>query len=320
MFCKWCGNKIRITEKSCPVCGRETPPMSDCGGLYNLKQFSDAPAPVPFPDPPEPVVKQCPIMEKIEPKYVRDRKAAKAHRKMTAIGLLVIFLAIVLMAAMLIDVHRRLNGLEDILESSTSPDSTTSAEANSDETEEPLPKATAILPPDKPYAFMIEIAIHDAEVSTSHDFGAFAQNVVTKTAWNTLGEEEAFDISYNIQRDGQYAIGLSLLKEMDEAGNVTILAEYRTDLQLFQNCRAGYSWQYRNELGIWVEADQGAATPSGHSGSRISCDAAWLESIAERQQAVELQCRIQVENKDGDTMTILVNGITISLNRAEENT
>lgn len=37
MFCKWCGNTIHKTDLKCPTCGRNTPPMSDCGGLYDLK-------------------------------------------------------------------------------------------------------------------------------------------------------------------------------------------------------------------------------------------------------------------------------------------
>ena len=38
MFCKWCGKTIQTTDKSCPSCGRETPPLSDCGGFYDLRR------------------------------------------------------------------------------------------------------------------------------------------------------------------------------------------------------------------------------------------------------------------------------------------
>lgn len=38
MFCKWCGNTIKTTDKKCSSCGRETPPLSDCGGFYDLKR------------------------------------------------------------------------------------------------------------------------------------------------------------------------------------------------------------------------------------------------------------------------------------------
>ena len=49
MFCKWCGNTIKTTDKKCSSCGRETPPLSDCGGFYDLKRPWEAPMPPPEP-------------------------------------------------------------------------------------------------------------------------------------------------------------------------------------------------------------------------------------------------------------------------------
>ncbi len=49
MFCKWCGNTIKTTDKKCSSCGRETPPLSDCGGFYDLKRPWEAPVPPPEP-------------------------------------------------------------------------------------------------------------------------------------------------------------------------------------------------------------------------------------------------------------------------------
>lgn len=44
MFCKWCGNTIKTTDKKCSSCGRETPPLSECGGFYDLKRPWEAAA------------------------------------------------------------------------------------------------------------------------------------------------------------------------------------------------------------------------------------------------------------------------------------
>ncbi len=33
MICKWCGARIGAGEVRCRTCGRENPPMSDCGGF-----------------------------------------------------------------------------------------------------------------------------------------------------------------------------------------------------------------------------------------------------------------------------------------------
>lgn len=38
MFCKWCGEKIDPAERECAACGREIPPLSDCGGFYGLTE------------------------------------------------------------------------------------------------------------------------------------------------------------------------------------------------------------------------------------------------------------------------------------------
>ncbi len=36
MFCKWCGKRVEPGEERCPSCGRELPPLSECGGFFNL--------------------------------------------------------------------------------------------------------------------------------------------------------------------------------------------------------------------------------------------------------------------------------------------
>lgn len=36
MFCKWCGTTLDPADRSCRKCGREIPPLSDCGGFYDL--------------------------------------------------------------------------------------------------------------------------------------------------------------------------------------------------------------------------------------------------------------------------------------------
>ena len=36
MICKWCGAELKPAEKRCSRCGKENPPLSDCGGFYDL--------------------------------------------------------------------------------------------------------------------------------------------------------------------------------------------------------------------------------------------------------------------------------------------
>ncbi len=36
MFCKWCGGPLSPSDSKCTRCGKNVPPLSDCGGFYDL--------------------------------------------------------------------------------------------------------------------------------------------------------------------------------------------------------------------------------------------------------------------------------------------
>ena len=36
MICKWCGEQVEAGASLCAHCGRELPPLSECGGFYNI--------------------------------------------------------------------------------------------------------------------------------------------------------------------------------------------------------------------------------------------------------------------------------------------
>lgn len=117
MFCKWCGNSVQAIDKRCPSCGRETTAMSDCGGFYNLKHSNNvipqpSPAPAPYAEPVKPVVVKCPIMEKLEPKYVKDRKAEKTHHKVTIVCFFTLMLALILSVTLMLGMRRQIKELK----------------------------------------------------------------------------------------------------------------------------------------------------------------------------------------------------------------
>lgn len=66
MICKWCGSTIQNIDTKCAACGRDTPPMSDCGGFYNLKCDNGSQTPTII----ENVVYKDRIIEK-PPKWVK---------------------------------------------------------------------------------------------------------------------------------------------------------------------------------------------------------------------------------------------------------
>lgn len=36
MICRWCGKEVFPGQRNCGSCGREVPPLSDCGGFYQV--------------------------------------------------------------------------------------------------------------------------------------------------------------------------------------------------------------------------------------------------------------------------------------------
>lgn len=50
MFCKWCGGTLTPSDVKCSRCGKAVPPLSDCGGFYDLMPTAESrkeAAPVP---------------------------------------------------------------------------------------------------------------------------------------------------------------------------------------------------------------------------------------------------------------------------------
>ncbi len=79
MFCKWCGKTIRETDATCPNCGRVTPPMSDCGGFYNLVTPDAAPRKRP---PAQPGMIDSAVLEKMEREIWQNRQATRVRNKL----------------------------------------------------------------------------------------------------------------------------------------------------------------------------------------------------------------------------------------------
>lgn len=154
MFCKWCGKTIQITDKNCPSCGRETPPMSDCGGFYNLKTPGTE---IPQGGERGPtVVMNCPVIEKLESKYIRDRKADKAHHKLTVVffGVVAMLIALSLVLGVLVtakigeaterifQMQKDMDAIEDLLLEMQQTVETTSESSTIVVPEETIPEET----------------------------------------------------------------------------------------------------------------------------------------------------------------------------------
>lgn len=106
MFCKWCGNDLQVVDLKCPACGRNTPPMSDCGGFYNLHHANFVTA-----TPAKPMPEGIPLVPELPPTHlvekrpeqipVETRERRKKHRILPWICLVVLVLSIAAAAMLL---------------------------------------------------------------------------------------------------------------------------------------------------------------------------------------------------------------------------
>lgn len=312
MFCKWCGTNIQLTDKKCPSCGRETPPMSDCGGLYNLKHSNNIP-PAP-PVSPKPVsVPQCPIVEKMEPKYAKDRKAAKVHHTTTITCFCVVLAAVILCAALIFNLYGRLNETMDMVAHISDKLVTNTAIDNMENLQMEVGTET-----DKPienvaHRITLGATIKDnenTEIGTSSDFGAYTTTakVIIANSKNDKSEKNT-DVSWVIGEKEEY-IDLEVISRGGDS-TATIGVKCETNVVLFADATFAYSWQYCDKDLRWADiSDDLLIAKDGYYG--ITCEEAFWNTVGLEEGLAELRCVITTENENGDVMALTVDGFTVS--------
>lgn len=308
MFCKWCGNTIQTTDKKCPSCGRETPPMSDCGGFYNLKHAASGQVNR-LPESPhtDTIHKECPIVEKMEPKYARDRKAFKIHHTMTMVCFAFVLIAIVCAAIFVARMNRQLSEIgKQILgiQANLSASATEGSETENSTVGNPTEHV--------PHNFVLGVTVgktREAGIDTSYDFGDYAKTakVTTAVAEGEKGPETAVSFVLN---EGA-AINLNLVSAQEEADDLVVGVKCDSDLSLFDSQPFTYEWQYRTGIESWTSVESNLVTQNNEDYSCIACKLDWIKSICTMEQPIELRCNIQIKNASGDSMLLTVDGILV---------
>lgn len=310
MFCKWCGKTIQTTDKKCPSCGRETPPMSDCGGFYNLKHSNGGTT---GPTTEKIIVKEvpyCAAVEKMEAKYARERKAAKTHHTITMLCFGVVLIAIVCTAVLAVRTNSQLGEIKEQIGRIQTEVMAPPMEDTASEPAEEQQTADPIEPVPQSFVLDVTIALDESTtIVTSYDFGDYAKtaNITTEVRENEKGQEVA--VSFNLADDT--AINLELVYIPEETGELVLGAKCYSSLSLFANQDFTYKWQYRSGGGIWTDAE---AEVISHGDRDYVCfvyNPDWLKSALLLDQPIELRCSTQIENDLGDSMLIMVDGISI---------
>lgn len=310
MFCKWCGNGIQLTDKKCPNCGRETPPMSDCGGFYNLKHSNDGPT---VPTKEKVVVKEvphCAAVEKMDAKYVKERKAAKKHHAITMSCFIVILLAIVCSALLILSVSNQLGELKEQIDN-------IQIEIPTYPTEAPLDKPNDEQETDPPeestqYSFTINTTVVNGdskEISNTYDFGNYAKSVKVTTTSAQGENNQAFTVSYLLDEEAYVNLNLKYVQENAEL--LTIGMNCDTDLSFFNDQEFSYEWLYRTESGDWLSVDQKHITENDGYYSLL-CDEDLWSNLGEKEALKDIRCVIKIKDIKGNMMTITVDGCGLS--------
>lgn len=312
MFCKWCGNSIQLTDKKCPTCGRETPPMSDCGGFYNLKHSNDGPT---APTTEKVIVKEvphCAAVEKMEVKYVKERKAAKKHHTITMFCFIVVLLAIVCSTLLVLSVNNQMDELKEQIDN-------IQIEIPTYPTEAPLDKPNDEQETDPPeestqYSFTINTTVLNGdskEISNTYDFGNYAKSVKVTTTTAQGENSQAFTVSYLLDEEASVDLNLKYVQEKAEL--LIIGMNCDTDLSFFNDQEFSYEWLYRTESGGWLSVDQKHITESGGYYSLL-CDENLWSNLGEEEALRDIRCVIKIKDKKGNMMTITVDGVVSSQN------
>lgn len=310
MFCKWCGNGIQLTDKKCPNCGRETPPMSDCGGFYNLKHSNDGPT---VPTKEKVVVKEvphCAAVEKMDAKYVKERKAAKKHHAITMSCFIVILLAIVCSALLILSVSNQLGELKEQIDNiqieiPTYPTEAPLDKPNDEQVTDPLEESTR-------YSFTINTTVVNGdskEISNTYDFGNYAKSVKVTTTSAQGENNQAFTVSYLLDEEAYVNLNLKYVQENAEL--LTIGMNCDTDLSFFNDQEFSYEWLYRTESGDWLSVDQKHITENDGYYSLL-CDEDLWSNLGEKEALKDIRCVIKIKDIKGNMMTITVDGCGLS--------
>lgn len=115
MFCKWCGEKIEPEERKCAACGREIPPLSDCGGFYGLTGKDEQRRSAPIDTDVGAPKQEAKRTTKSTGKRIKYRLASKALLVLVPLLLLALFINIQINIAKLTKQGDRIvTALEDI--------------------------------------------------------------------------------------------------------------------------------------------------------------------------------------------------------------
>ncbi len=340
MFCKWCGGNLAPSETKCKRCGKEIPALSDCGGFYDLvptaKTRKTTPDDMVVPDiganqqrgnsnrdhKPEPVEK-APIKKK------NNKQPLFILGLITMCCFAILFVQILLLngkigkqAESMANIKEELQGMAAQIQELSKEETVTPTipEEKPDEpTELPSPTEPELKEQDLSFGVTITTTEDRNEYFAQSDLGDYVDSVSVAYEFDKVTGEMSTACFSLKEAEGTVELNLN---QTIEFRNHKVLISYAVDDKVFgiTDKPAEFKWMYRiNNSEEWtvvpasifnVESDEGETA--------ISIKTSELLKLADADsEQLELRCEIMLENADGGSLTLVIEGITLSTIEAE---
>lgn len=344
MFCKWCGNTIKTTDKKCSSCGRETPPLSECGGFYDLKRpwEAETPAAVPLSMGGDPGAQQEIHRLREENKTIRQ-EANQRQKTMTIIcgALAGAFLIVLILwiVALCGDEPAAPAVLPGGNAQATTPAETQESTVPGGSSEPSIPAETtgSTEPLEEPtesrVASVTLLKDKEIRVGGCDDFEntkLLDGNGVTVTLYwakaaeesneQGKGEPETDRLTETLQGGDQEAVPTALDRE--NADKLTLTATWHEKLEAaislscdstamtgFEKADISYLWQWAE---IPAPTAEGETEPAV-TWNIIETDAGELTkaNLGENIKQLQLRCTVTLTNEAGETLTVELDGFLV---------
>lgn len=318
MFCKWCGADLSDSAVKCSRCGHEVPPLSDCGGFYDLVPSARNGGAAPVQQPP-----RKPETQRQEP--VRKEPVKKEPQKQKssagALSLVICCVGFLLVLILIFSMQGKINNCLTGLEQTHKEIRDLSDQLQTDEA---VPKETQALEAEAPVLAQqdIQIDIEAAQddkgvsVKTTADLGQAEQGVACRVAFDPdsdsltgltidLGEEKDCIVakiksSAGVPADDQKGI-LSVAMDVEKQ----MLGELEGETE--------FKWEYRTDLSEWKELDDKVFTQENDdSGVSVSFSTEDADALFDEDaETVEFRLTYTRKNQQGGSLVLSITGITI---------
>ena len=331
MICKWCGATVDVTKGKCSVCGKELPPLSDCGGFYNVAPKAAQANPAPNAEQPASQPVPGPMGQNRTEGPAPNEKSKKRMTILLAAALVLLAAAVVFSIVRSISLSKRIAALEEANADRKLPAAT--EERATDEIATPANILTEA--PTEAPTEATEVPTEETEAPTEATEAIeadFADQNITFTIDKDgnmkimLNDEEIEDGAFEIDGSDIFLNGMKILYaslEEDTDASTALGRTFVFTYDIYDIPDAGKSvfgtsrevtfvWKYRTEkTGEWQDT---AESPSEFltrellavgENEKPHCNLSFSNDLINDNNYFELQCTMTRTSKEGGTLTIV---------------